>query len=123
MNPANWRKPNDKQPAQPRSRSGKPGAPIQRAIAAYRNRSVLTAAQYLASLGADSDTIRRYASSFGRKVAQAYRSATGSEPVRSGWAVAHHQLIPVYAYGRDQAELLASVARGYHAAAALVEVA
>ena len=114
--------PRDHQAALPRTRSGKPGTAIQRAIAAYRNRAVLTAAQYLASLGADSNTIRRYASAFGRKLAQAYRSATGSEPVRSGWAVAHHRLIPVYAYGRDQAALLATVARTYKPTAALVEV-
>lgn len=117
------KQPMDHQRKQPRARSGKPGTPIQRAIAAYRNRSVLTAAQYLAALGADSDTIRRYASAFGRKVAQAYRSATGSEPVRSGWAVAHHRLIPVYAYGRDQAALLATVARAYKPTAAFAEVA
>lgn len=113
----------DHQPKAEHPRTAKPGTPIQRAIAAYRNRSVLTAAQYLASLGADSETIRRYASSFGRKVAQAYRSATGQEPVQSGWAVAHHRLIPVYAYGRDQAALLATVARSYKPTAALTEVA
>lgn len=117
------KQPMDHQRKQPRARSGKPGTPIQRAIAAYRNRQVLTAAQYLAALGADSDTIRRYASAFGRKVAQAFRSATAQEPTQSGWAVAHHRLIPVYGYGRDQAELLATVARGYHVTAALVEVA
>ena len=117
------KQPMDHQRKAPRSRSGKPGTPIQRAIAAYRNRSVLTAAQYLASLGADSETIRRYASSFGRKVAQAWRSATGSEPVQSGWAVAHHRLMPVFAYNRDQAALLATVARTYKPTAALTEVA
>lgn len=117
------KQPMDHQRKAPHVRSGKPGTPIQRAIAAYRNRSVLTAAQYLASLGADSETIRRFASSFGRKVAAAYRSATGQEPVQSGWAVAHHRLIPVYAYGRDQAALLADTARSYKPTAALVEVA
>lgn len=117
------KQPMDRQRKAPHARAAKPGTPIQRAIAAYRNRSVLTAAQYLASLGADSDTIRRYASAFGRKVAQAYRSATGQEPVQSGWAVARHRLIPVYAYRRDQAELLATVARTYKPTAALVEVA
>lgn len=117
------KQPMDHQPKAEHPRTAKPGTPIQRAIAAYRNRSVLTAAQYLASLGADSETIRRYASSFGRKVAQAYRSATGQEPVQSGWAVAHHRLIPVFAYRRDQADLLATVARAYKPTAALTEVA
>lgn len=115
--------PQDKQAAQPRSRSAKPGTAIQRAIAAYRNRQVLTVDGFMKSLGADGDTIRRYRGSLGRKVAQAYRAATASEPVRSGWAVAHHRLIPVYAYSRDQADLLATVARAYKPTAALAEVA
>ena len=107
------KQPMDHQRKQPRSRSAKPGTAIQRAIAAYRNRAVLTAAQYLASLGADSETIRRYASSYGRALAKAYRSATGSEPVQSGWAVAHHRLIPVYAYQREDAEILRQAAVSY----------
>lgn len=107
------KQPMDHQPKAEHPRTAKPGTPIQRAIAAYRNRSVLTAARYLASLGADSETIRRYASSFGRKVAQAYRSATGQEPVQSGWAVAHHRLIPVYGYQREDAEILRHAAASY----------
>jgi len=60
-------------------RSAKPDTAIQRAIAAYRNRQVLTVDGFLASLGADPDTIRRYRSSLGRKVAQ----ATAPPPARS----------------------------------------
>lgn len=115
--------PMDHQPAQPRRSSSKPGTPIQRAIAAYRNRSVLTVDAFMKALGAGDDTIRRYRGSLGRKIAQAYRSATSSEPARTGWAVAHHRLIPVFAYGRDQAALLATVARTYKPTAALLEVA
>ena len=114
------KQPMDRQRKQPRARSGKPGTAIQRAIAAYRNRSVLTVDAFMKSLGADGDTIRRYRGSLGRKIAQAYRSATGSEPVQSGWAVAHHRLIPVYAYGRDQAALIATVARSYKPTANLL---
>lgn len=113
-------KPQDHQRKQPRSRSGKPGTPIQRAIAAYRNRAVLTVDAFMKSLGADSDTIRRYRGSLGRKVAQAWRAATGSEPVRSGWAVAHHRLIPVYAYQREDAEILRQTARSYQHTANLI---
>lgn len=120
MHPSNWRKPTDHQPAQPHARSGKPGTPIQRALVAYRNRSVLTVDAFMKALGADGDTIRRYRSSLGRKVAQAWRAATGSEPVQSGWAVAHHRLIRVFAYGRDQAELLADTARSYKHTAHLI---
>lgn len=114
------KQPMDHQRKQPRSRSAKPGTAIQRAIAAYRNRSVLTVDAFMKSLGADSDTIRRYRGSLGRKVAQAWRAATGTEPVQSGWAVAHHRLIRVFAYGRDQAELLATVARSYKPTANLL---
>lgn len=117
------KQPMDHQRKQPRSRSGKPGTAIQRAIAAYRNRSVLTVDAFMKALGADDDTIRRYRSSLGRKIAQAWRAATDSEPVQSGWAVAHHRLVPVFAYGRDQAALLATVARSYKPTAALAEVA
>lgn len=113
MTPANWRKPTDHQPAQTRRSSGKPGTAYQRAIAAYRNRAVLTVDAFMKSIGADGDTIRRYRSSLGRKVAQAYRSATGQEPVQSGWAVAHHRLIPVYAYQREDAEILRQAAVSY----------
>lgn len=120
MYPANWRKPQDKQTPQPRHRADKPGTAIQRAIAAYRNRSVLTVDGFLASLGADPDTIRRYRSSLGRKVAQAYRAATGQEPTRAGWAVAHRRLIPVYAYDRQQATLLTTVASSYKPTAHLL---
>lgn len=123
MHPSNWRKPTDHQPAQPHARSGKPGTPIQRALVAYRNRSVLTVDAFMKALGADDDTIRRYRSSLGRKIAQAWRAATNSEPQQSGWAVAHHRLVPVFAYQRDQVALLASVARSYKPTATLVEVA
>ncbi|HZP49651.1 hypothetical protein [Actinocrinis sp.] len=113
-------KPQDHLPKQAHRPARKPGTAIQRAIAAYRNRSVLTVDGFLASLGADPDTTRRYRSSLGRKVAQAYRAATGQEPTRAGWAVAHHRLIPVYAYDRQQAALLAEVARGYKPTAHLI---
>lgn len=117
------KQPQDHQRKAPRTRSGKPGTPIQRAIAAYRNRSVLTVDAFMKALGADDDTIRRYRGSLGRKIAQAYRAATSTEPQRAGWAVAHHRLIPVYAYSRDQADLLAYVARAYKPTAALTGVA
>ena len=98
----------------------KPGTHVQRAIAAYRNRAVLTVAGYLTSIGADGETIRRYASAFGRAVAKTYRVATGSEPQQSGWAVARGRLMQVFAYGRDQIDLLAQVARSYKNTAHLI---
>lgn len=117
------KQPMDHLPKQPRHTTTKPGTAHQRAITAYRNRSVLTVDGFMKSLGADGDTIRRYRSSLGRKIAQAWRAATDTEPQRSGWAVAHHRLVPVFAYGRDMAALLAETARNYKPTAALVEVA
>lgn len=116
------KQPMDHQRKQPRARSAKPGTPIQRAIAAYRNRAVLTVDGFMKSIGADDDTIRRYRSSLGRKIAQAWRAATGSEPTQSGWAVAHHRLIRVFAYGRDRAALLAETVRDYKPTAHLIGV-
>lgn len=103
---------------QPRRKSGKVGTLHQRAMLAYRNAGRVTAADYLAQIGADDDTIRRFASPFGRKVAQAYRVATGSEPAQSGAALVRGQLMRVFAYA-DRA-LLDGAARDYHATAALI---
>jgi hypothetical protein len=103
---------------QPRRRSGKPGTFHQRAMLAYRNAGKVTTADYLADLGADDETIRRFASSFGRKVAQAHRAATGSEPTRNGAALVRGQLMRVFAYA-DRA-LLEATARDYHATSALL---
>lgn len=111
-------KPQDHLRPQPRRRSGKVGTLHQRAMLAYRNAGKTTTADYLASLGADTDTIRRFASPFGRKVAQAHRAATGSEPTRNGLALVRGQLMRVFAYA-DRA-LLATVAREYHATANLI---
>lgn len=111
MYPSNWRKPTDHQPKTERTRSAKPGTHVQRAIAAYRNRSVLTADGYLAAAGASRALIAKYRSAFGRAAAKAYRAATSSEPTQSGWAIAHGRLLPVFAY-QDRA-LLDSVLAGY----------
>lgn len=92
------KQPMDHQPKQPHTRSAKPGTHIQRAIAAYRNRAVLTAAGYLASLGADDEFRRRFSSSFGRVAAKVYRAECNAEPARSGWAVVSGRLTPVFAY-------------------------
>jgi hypothetical protein len=92
------KQPMDHQRKAPRTRSAKPGTHWLRAIAAYRNRAVLTAADYLAALGADSEFRRRFSSSFGRVAAKVYRAEYGTEPARIGWAVAHGRLTPVFAY-------------------------
>ncbi len=104
------KQPMDHQRKQPRTRSAKPGTPIQRALVAYRNRAVLTAESYLAQVGASRELIAKYRSAFGRKAAAAYRSATSTEPTQSGWAVARRRLVAVFAYDRA---LLDGVLAGY----------
>ena len=92
------RQPMDHQPKAPRGRSAKPGTHVQRAIAAYRNRRALTVETYLAQAGASDELVKRYRSAFGRKVANAYRTATGTDPQRSGWAVVGRRLVAAFAY-------------------------
>lgn len=100
MSPANWRTPTDHQPKTERTRSAKPGTHIQRAIAAYRNRAVLTIEGYLATIGTSRELIAKYRSAVGRAAAKAYRQNTGAEPTQSGWAVARHRLVAVFGYDR-----------------------
>lgn len=110
MSPANWRKPTDHKPKAERTRNAKPGTHVQRAIAAYRNRRVLTVEGYLASVGASRELIAKYRSAVGRAAAKAYRQATNTEPTQSGWAVARRRIVAVFGYDRP---LLDSVLAGY----------
>jgi hypothetical protein len=82
----------------------------------------ITIAEYLQRLGADDATIRRYGSSFGKKVADAYRASTGSEPVKSGVAIVRGEIVPVYGYGWDHLELISRAAVNYAPVAALIGV-
>jgi hypothetical protein len=84
------------------------------------NTGRITIAEYLQRLGADDDTIRRFGSSFGRKVADAYRASTGSEPAKSGAAIVRGEIVPVYGYGWQHLELITSVAVTYGPVAALI---
>jgi hypothetical protein len=72
-----------------------------------------TAAEFLASIGADADTIRRYASQVGKITTKLMREQ-GVEPKRNGLAVIvrHHHaaLVEVNTYPR---ELLAAATRQY----------
>lgn len=97
-------KPQDHLRKQPRRRTNKPGTHVQRAIVAYRNRAVLTVEGYLAATGASRELVRKYRSAFGRKVAAAFRAATGTEPAQAGWAIGHGRLVPAFAY-QDRALL------------------
>ena len=106
---------------QPRRRSGKVGSAMSVArrlanlakTAARVNSGVVTVAQYLAELGADSDTIRRYAGTLGKHVKAAFTAVRGAEPARCGLALVGHHLARVFAYGRADTEILRAATAGY----------
>jgi hypothetical protein len=87
---------------------------------AAANRGRITIAEFLQRLGADEATIRRYSASFGKKVADAYRNATGAEPAKSGAAIVRGEIVPVYGYGWQHLELISRVAVQYAPVAALI---
>lgn len=79
-----------------------------------------TAAEFLASIGADADTIRRYASQVGKHATRISREQ-GVEPKRNGLAVIvrhrHAALVEVNTYPVD---VLAAAAKQYARTAALL---
>lgn len=83
------------------------------AVVERANVGRITAAEYLAQLGADEAFINSYASPYGRAVAKAYRSAFGAEPARSGLARRGVRLVPVFAYTADEADALYEAAQDY----------
>src|ERR1700744_3998060 len=64
--------------------------------------NTVTAANYLASIGADTDTIRRFAAQLGIQIAKAYRTESRVDPAQTGLAVAglpvRPFLVPTFAY-------------------------
>jgi len=90
-------------------------------LVARSNFGRITTAQYLAQfLGADEAFIASYASPFGRAVAKVYRATFGTEPVKSGLARRGHRLIPCFAYGASELDVLAKAARTYRRTAELM---
>ena len=83
------------------------------ALVERTNAGRITAAEYLAELGADEAFIHSYASPYGRAVAAAYRSAFGAEPVKSGLARRGLRLVPVFAYAADESQVLYEAAWTY----------
>lgn len=57
------------------------------------------AADYLTSIGFAEAA--RYASAFGRKVAETYRAAHNTEPVKSGLAIVNGLLVRTFRYNAD----------------------
>ncbi|MBF6416960.1 hypothetical protein [Nocardia cyriacigeorgica] len=71
---------------------------------------VITVSQALANLGADADTVRRYASQAGKKIKAAYLAAyEGREPV-TVWKFVHDRPRQVAAYAADEPVIRAGLA-------------
>lgn len=74
---------------------------------------VLTVADALRERGADADLTRRYASPVGRKVAEAARKATGTDPAQNGLAVAGRRLVWASGYTSADRPMLDAVIDAY----------
>lgn len=94
-------------------------ARMARQVAAA-NAGLITVREFLVRLGADEATIRRTESQFGKKVAAAYRAATGNEPAKSGKALVRGEVYDVYGYGWNRLDLISRVAVSYAPVAALI---
>lgn len=122
------REPRDRQPKSQRARSAKPGRfdSAQRRrfnlaqVAARVNSGVVTAASYLRDLGADDDTIRRYASQLGKRV-KALAAAKGITPTLAGLAVVGRRLVRCLAYDIRDVEILRAATADYGRVSFLVE--
>jgi len=83
------------------------------ALVARVNAGRLTAASYLAELGADGDTIRRYAATLGKKIKAAYEAKRGTQPERTALALVGHHLTRCFAYDAGDVEILRCATAGY----------
>lgn len=80
---------------------------------------LVTITTHLAALGADEDTVRRYAGTLGKRVKDSHQAATGRTPMQV-WAVGPHGYpIEVAAYSPADPALNAATA-GYERTAHLV---
>ena len=89
-------------------------------VAERVNTGKVTTADYLRRLGADDAFVTSYSSPYGRTAAKVYRDEHGTEPVKSGLAARGRKLVPVFAYGADDAAILEKAAREYKRTAELV---
>ena len=120
-------KPLDHQPKQAHRPARKPGAFNSvtrrqynlRLIAQRVNAGVLTAASYLRDLGADDETIRRYASQLGKRV-KSMAAAKGITPALSGLAVVGRHLVRCLAYDIRDIEILRTATAEYQRTAHLI---
>lgn len=120
-------KPLDHQPKQPHRPARKPGSLNSvtrrqynlRLIAQRANAGVLTAASYLRDLGADDETIRRFASQLGKRV-KALAAAKGVQPSLMGLAVVGRHLVRCLAYDIRDVEILRTATAEYQRTAHLI---
>lgn len=77
---------------------------------------VLTVDKQLRDRGADSELVRRYASSVGRKAAAAYRAETDTDPAPVGLAVAGRHLVWAAGYQPGDSKFLDRVIDSYELA-------
>ena len=121
--------PQDRQPTHPHRPARKPGRYDSvtrrlhnlRLVAERVNAGVVTVAQYLAEIGADSETIRKYASQVGKR-AKALAAAKGVTPALSGLAVVGHHLARCLAYARTDVEILRQAVAAYPKTSHLVTI-
>lgn len=121
-------KPQDHLPKQPHRPARKPGAFNSvarrlhnlRLVAARVNAGRVTVAEYLTGLGADADTIRRYASVLGKHVKAAYAAKFDAEPARDGLAVVGRHLARCFVYEPGDTEILRTATANYNRTAALI---
>jgi hypothetical protein len=66
--------------------------------AAVDSGALVTVTGHLTTLGASEDTVRRYGSHAGKKIAAAHRARTGRAPLRIWIVAANGHPIRVYAY-------------------------
>jgi len=83
------------------------------ALVARFNRGKVTVASYLTELGADADTIRRYAATSGKHVKAAHQAKYSAEPVRGGLAVVGRRIVRAFAYDAGDTEILRAAVAGY----------
>jgi hypothetical protein len=82
-------------------------------LVARTNRGKVTVAEYLESIGADADLIRRYAPTLGKHVKAAYAATHGTDPKRTGLAIVGHHLVRTYAYSPADLSILRAATAGY----------
>lgn len=83
------------------------------AYVARINGNLITAASYLAGIGASRAFIDRFGSAFGAKVSKAYQARFGRKPTRTALACRGVRFFDAFAYTADELPVLNDAARSY----------